>query len=158
MDDESISGSDDCTIRMWSVADCEAFREPIHEETKDGMVMVFSPDGTKFISTSFNPGLIRMWNTDRTPVRCFMGHDSTVLAAAFSPDVTKLVSGAYDCKICIFAPAVFESWRGPRALRTTRIVAVWPASRRNKFSPQAIAWWMGPGNCLFGSHYDIMVP
>lgn len=62
--------------------------------TKEVRNAVYSPDGKKVLSTSYDKTL-RIWNA--TTGRCIhtlIGHDNNISAAAFSPDGKKIVSAS----------------------------------------------------------------
>ncbi|MBN1167799.1 MAG: TIR domain-containing protein, partial [Methanospirillaceae archaeon] len=91
----AISGSLDCTVRMWNLDSGETIR--ILEGHTGGVYSVaFSPDDKTAISGS-GDNTVRMWNLDTgKTIRIMKGHTDTVSSVAVSPDGKTAISGSWD--------------------------------------------------------------
>jgi WD40 repeat protein len=80
-----VSGSGDCTVRVWNALTFEQLAElEGHEDLVSSVA--FSPDGTHIVSGSYDH-TVRLWNavTFEQPAE-LEGHTSWVWSVAFSPD------------------------------------------------------------------------
>ncbi|CAG7853144.1 COMPASS-like H3K4 histone methylase component WDR5B {ECO:0000303/PubMed:19567704} Short=AtWDR5B {ECO:0000303/PubMed:19567704} [Serendipita indica DSM 11827] len=98
-----VSGSDDCTIRLWDVDTGQAVGEPLQGHGDGVCAVEFSPDGSRIVSGSHD-NTIRFWHVDTgqpdgEPLR---GHQNSVWVVAFSPDGSRVVSGSRDWTIRIW--------------------------------------------------------
>ncbi|KAJ7202947.1 quinon protein alcohol dehydrogenase-like superfamily [Mycena haematopus] len=118
-----VSGSDDCTVRIWDAETGAALREPLEGHTDVVTSVVFSPDGKRIVSGSHDHTL-RIWNAEtgaalREPLE---GHTDAVTSVAFSPDGKRIVSGSYDHTVCIWDADTGAALREPLEGHT-RVVA-----------------------------------
>ncbi|EIN05905.1 WD40 repeat-like protein [Punctularia strigosozonata HHB-11173 SS5] len=97
-----VSGSHDCTIRMWDAESGQAVGKPFEGHTDTIYSVAFSSDGRRIISASAD-NTIRMWDTAEGKAigEPFRGHTVEVNSVAFSPqaDDPRAVSGANDSTI-----------------------------------------------------------
>ncbi len=99
----ALSGSNDCTLKLWEVATGRLIRtfEGWTEATIKGHrgivdAVAFSPDGRYALSGS-NDKTLKLWEvaTGRL-IRTFEGHKGNVRSVAFSPDGRNALSGSWD--------------------------------------------------------------
>jgi len=95
-----ITGSDDSTARVWSLATGTMVAEL---EGHDGPIetMTLSSDGT-YLATAGTDGDVRLWEIPSGTGRRLQGHHNTVRGVAFSPDNTKLASTGEDGTLFIW--------------------------------------------------------
>lgn len=93
-----LSGSDDRTVRHWSVEDGDEARalKTLRGHTSAVEAVALSPDGQTALSGSFDHTM-RLWDlrTGRA-LAVFGGHTDRVTTVAFSPDGRLALSGSYD--------------------------------------------------------------
>jgi WD40 repeat protein len=92
---EVLTGSHDCTARLWQVDTGKPIGVPLEHE-RPVQVVAFSPDGLSILTLTVR-GTARLWDavTGRhvgPPVE----HGGKVLAAVFSPDGKTLLTGSDD--------------------------------------------------------------
>ncbi len=98
------SGSQDMTVRLWSVAE----KEPLH--TLEGHTswvgsVAFSSDGQTLASGSLD-STVRLWSiVEKKPLHTFEGHTGAVNSVAFSSDGQTLVSGSVDGTVRLWSVA-----------------------------------------------------
>jgi WD40 repeat protein len=96
------SGSDDATIRLWSLPDGN------HLKTLTGHTalvrsLAISPDGQVLVSVSWDK-TIRLWSLpDGNHLKTLTGHTAYVTSLAISPDGKLLVSGGQDKTIRLWS-------------------------------------------------------
>ncbi|MBM0744079.1 caspase family protein [Phormidium sp. CLA17] len=97
-----VSGSDDDTIRLWSL-DGTPLGQPFQGHQDHVRSVAFSPDGQMIVSGSSDK-TIRLWSLDGTPLgQPFQGHQNWVNSVAFSPDGQAIVSGSDDNTIRLWS-------------------------------------------------------
>ncbi|MGB3768471.1 MAG: caspase family protein [Phormidesmis sp.] len=90
-----ISGSADCTLRLWDLKG-NAIGKPFKGHSSSVYSVAFSPDGAYIVSGS-DDNTLRLWDLEGNSVGCpFEGHSSMVYAVAFSPRGDRIVSGSTD--------------------------------------------------------------
>ena len=97
------SGSEDKTIKLWSVATGEALHTLSGHQDNDPRASIspvpsvsISPDGTTLASSSTDD-TIKLWSVATGQLlRTLSGHHDVVLSVSFSPDGTTLASGTRD--------------------------------------------------------------
>ncbi|MEM9979205.1 MAG: hypothetical protein AAF808_16375 [Cyanobacteria bacterium P01_D01_bin.2] len=89
------SGSDDHTVKLWSVAQhTEVATLQGHESLV--YAVAFSPDGLTLASGS-GDNTVKLWSVaQHTELATLQGHENGVSAVAFSPDGLTLASGSGD--------------------------------------------------------------
>jgi WD40 repeat protein len=107
-----VSGSLDCTVRVWDVAS-GAERARIERHRSYVESVAFSPDGKSIVSGPRDK-TVRVWGVASGAERARMkGHGDTVRSVAFSPDGKSIVSGSDDETVRIWgAPKVTNSIHG----------------------------------------------
>ncbi|MCP4305491.1 MAG: hypothetical protein GY788_11560, partial [bacterium] len=86
---------EDNTARVWDAA--TGAETVVLTGHKSGVVSaVFSPDGTRVVTASFDK-TARVWDAATgTEIGVLTGHDGPVLSVAFSPDGTRVVTASVD--------------------------------------------------------------
>ncbi|MGA1283968.1 MAG: P-loop NTPase fold protein, partial [Prochlorothrix sp.] len=124
------SGSDDRTIRLWTLQG-----EPIGELLGHGdwvNCLTFTPDGQRVISGSAD-GMVRIWEVaTRSTIAVCEGHKAAVNSVACSPDGQLLVSGGRDSVLCYWD---MEGNLLRKSLEESR-QSITNTVRTVKFSPQ----------------------
>jgi len=102
-----ISGSDDKTVRVWSV-EGTLLRTP---EGHTGYVraVALSADGQTIISGS-DDNTVRVWSVEGTLLRTLEGHTGTVYAVALSADGQTIISGSADNTVQVWEQSGWRSW------------------------------------------------
>lgn len=86
-----LSGSQDCTARLWETASGKELRRFKHPGTVRSVV--FSPDGRKAL-TAGGDDWVRLWDVSTgRELRRFEGEQCEMTCAAFSPDGRRILSG-----------------------------------------------------------------
>ncbi len=97
-----VSGSDDKSVKLWSVEQ----KKLLHtfEGHSSGVLSVaFSPDGKFIVSGSWDKS-IKLWSVEQQKLlHTFEGHSSTVYSVAFSIDGRFIVSGSEDKSIKLWS-------------------------------------------------------
>jgi len=94
------SGSDDCTVGIWSVS---GEQEQVFDGHTKGVTSVaFFPHGQSIASGS-SDGTVRIWYTSGERQQILNGHTDRVTSVALSPDALKVVSGGYDGTVRIWS-------------------------------------------------------
>ncbi|MEQ9358613.1 WD40 domain-containing protein [Coleofasciculus chthonoplastes] len=90
------SGSEDTTIRIWTVEGRKVATFKGHEDTITSID--FSPDG-KWIVSGSKDNTLKLWRIEgkeRQAVATFTGHNKPVTSVSFSPNSQLIVSGSED--------------------------------------------------------------
>jgi WD40 repeat protein len=102
-----VSGSSDCTVRVWNAV---TFEHLAQLEGHEGYVrfVAFSPDGKHIVSCS-DDRTVRVWNAVTfEQLAQLEGHEGYVRFVAFSPDGKHIVSGSSDCTVRVWNAVTFE--------------------------------------------------
>ncbi|KAJ8585751.1 WD40 repeat-like protein [Rhizopogon salebrosus TDB-379] len=98
------SGSDDCTVRMWSLETDKLVAGPFESADWPGAIR-FSPDLEKLAVRSAVGKCLEVWNLDIVGAP-FKGHTEVIYGLAFSADCSLLASASADDTIKLWT---FES-------------------------------------------------
>ncbi|CAE7208552.1 unnamed protein product [Rhizoctonia solani] len=92
-----VSGSDDCTVRVWNVSDGSLATDPFEGHTGTVNSVAVSPDGMRVASGS-SDHTVRVWNINDGSLFAgpFTGHTGSIRSVTFSPDGTRIASGSFD--------------------------------------------------------------
>ncbi|CAE6431748.1 unnamed protein product [Rhizoctonia solani] len=109
-----VSGSKDCTVRIWNAHTGTLIGEPLVGHSDAVFSIAFSPDGTRIVSGSRDK-TIRMWDayTGKTVLGPLQGHLDWVSAVSVSPDGTRIVSGSRDLTIRVWDAQTGYTLAGP---------------------------------------------
>jgi hypothetical protein len=101
----AVSGSEDCTIRIWSVESGEELSSPLRGHWSSVVTMIFFPDGSHLVSGSLDKN-IHVWDitSQGAPLLVLRGTKITFCAFAVdvSPDGSKIISSSRDRNIRIW--------------------------------------------------------
>jgi WD40 repeat protein/tetratricopeptide (TPR) repeat protein len=94
-----LTGSFDNSARLWDAASCLPIGPPLKREGQAGSgqltVVSFSPDGKTFLVRGSQDNIVRLGNSATgLQIGKPMEHDGRVIAAAFSPDGTRIVTAS----------------------------------------------------------------
>jgi WD40 repeat protein/tetratricopeptide (TPR) repeat protein len=90
-----LTGASDGLARLWDVATQKMIGEPLACNDSIGAV-AFRPDGRAFVTAGKRGGVVQVWDVStRRPMIAFQ-HVGGVVAAAFSPDGERLITGSAD--------------------------------------------------------------
>lgn len=97
-----VSGSDDCTVKVWQVSTGECIRT-LEEHTEGVWSIAWSPNG-QILASGCIPGdrgaVIKLWDVQKWQcLNTLEGHEHTVRSVAFTPDSQTLISGSADCTL-----------------------------------------------------------
>ncbi len=90
-----VSGSDDCTAKVW---DARTGTPLLELRGHAGCVWSasFNPDATRIVTSSLDD-TAKVWDARTgTPLLLMEGHTNGVQSLSFSPDGTRIVTGSYD--------------------------------------------------------------
>ncbi|KAG8790501.1 hypothetical protein FRC12_011733 [Ceratobasidium sp. 428] len=98
-----VSGSDDCTLRIWDAHTGRMVGQPLEGHT-DGIESVsFSPDGTHIVSGSIDE-TICIWDVRAHAMfgAPLVGHTHRITSVSYSPDGAHIASGSWDKTVRIW--------------------------------------------------------
>lgn len=105
-----ISGSNDCTVRVWDMKTGELKRTL--EGHKNWVKAVAVTPSDKFVVSGSNDCTIRIWELESGKlIRILKGHKHWVKSVAITPDGHYIVSGSFDCTIRIWDIATGQNIR-----------------------------------------------
>ncbi|TDL15641.1 WD40 repeat-like protein [Rickenella mellea] len=108
-----VSGSVDCTIRVWDVPTESLALKPINGHTDMVLSVAFSPDGKRIISGSWDR-TVRIWDAQSGTLDLTLnGHTNVVWSVACSPDGKRLVSGSDDKTVRVWDVGTGRLLLGP---------------------------------------------
>jgi WD40 repeat protein len=98
---EIISGSNDCTVRVWDTVS-GAHKQTLKGHTGWIFSVAFSPDGLQIISGSADH-TVRVWDAvSGAHKHTLEGHTGRIFSVAFSPDGSEIISGSDDCTVRVW--------------------------------------------------------
>jgi WD40 repeat protein len=103
-----VSGSEDGTVRIRSVASSEEPLASIPGHHARVNQVVFSPDGLRLVSGS-DDKTVRIWDGLTGEELAFLhGHEDAVWTIAYSPDGTRVISGSHDYTVRVWDALDFQ--------------------------------------------------
>ncbi|KAG9238794.1 hypothetical protein BJ875DRAFT_501791 [Amylocarpus encephaloides] len=90
-----VSGSDDCTVRLWD-ADTGAALQTLVGHVNWVHSVAFSPNGKQVVSGS-SDRTVRLWDADTgAALQALEVHTGAIYSMVFSPNGKQVISGSYD--------------------------------------------------------------
>jgi WD40 repeat protein len=97
----AVSGSSDCTIRLWDLSTGELLRS-FFGHGAEVIAVAVTPDGRKVVSSSCDRTL-RLWDlTNGQLLHTLTGHEGWVSAVAVTPDGRQALSGSHDGALALW--------------------------------------------------------
>jgi WD40 repeat protein len=104
-----LSGSEDCTLKVWDARTGEEVRTLAgHRDTV--YACAWSPCGAKILSCS-RDGTLKIWDVRGEVLQTLVGHRNGVRTCAWSPDGTQVLSGSEDCTLKVWDARTGEELR-----------------------------------------------
>ncbi|KIK62100.1 hypothetical protein GYMLUDRAFT_198501 [Collybiopsis luxurians FD-317 M1] len=105
-----VSGSFDCSVRIWDAETGEPQGQPLQGHTREVNSVAFSPDGKRIVSGSWDDS-VRIWNAEagEPQEQSLQGHTREINSVPFSPDGKRIVSGYWDDPVQILNAGTGES-------------------------------------------------
>jgi WD40 repeat protein len=117
------SGSEDSTIKLWSIEGAREIKI-LRGHTKWVWGLAFSPDGKTLASASLDKTII-LWDVEiGRAIRTLTGHTEGVNSVAFSPDGETLASGGRDFTVRLWNVHTGQEIGGPLRSHTNWVYAV----------------------------------
>jgi WD40 repeat protein len=164
-----VSGSSDCTVRIWDAGTGKLVAGPFEGHTNFVWSVAFSPDGQRVVSGSHDH-TVRIWDAETGTLVAgpFEGHTDKVWSVAFSPDGLRVVSGSSDRTIRTWDAGTGQTVAGPLySLGTTPTTSsTFPHSRQkvtsniNASNTIARVWDVKTGQVItfpFAGHTDTIL-
>ncbi|KAK4296357.1 hypothetical protein Pmani_031140 [Petrolisthes manimaculis] len=106
-----VSGSRDCTIKVWDMFDDGNMFKTLKEHPGSVRSVAWSPDGHYLCSTGDRQKVL-IWDMDQyTLHRRLSGHYNSVLSCSFSPDGAMLATASCDTRVIVWNTATGEQLR-----------------------------------------------
>ena len=120
-----VSGSDDCTIRVWDAQTGNPVLGPLKMHTSFVLSVAFSLNGRRIASGSAD-NTILVWHafTGKMVAGPFKGHTNAIWSVCFSPDGKRIASGSSDQTIRIWDAQTGDPLVGPLSGHTDRVNSV----------------------------------
>lgn len=98
-----VTGSNDCTVRIWDAHSGKQIVKTIRGYTRAVYSVAWSPDSRRIVFGGSHP-IMRMWSaiTGKPIGPSLVGHTSGVTSVAWSPDEQKIVAGGYNGLVIIW--------------------------------------------------------
>jgi WD40 repeat protein len=123
-----VSGSRDCTMRVWDGRTFEEIGLCEHEHQVNSVT--FSPDST-LIASGSNDNTVWIWNARSLgKVTRLADHEDIVTSVAFFPDGTRIVSASWDRTVRMWDARTYEPLPGLRCAGPVCAIDISPDSTR----------------------------
>ncbi|KAG8792068.1 hypothetical protein FRC12_007331 [Ceratobasidium sp. 428] len=120
-----VSGSNDCTLRIWDVHTGGMAGQPLEGHTGRILSVSFSPDGARIVSGS-DDETIRIWDVGTCTMSGapLIGHTDSIRSVSYSPDGAHIASGSDDETIRVWDAYTGQMVGSPLRGHTSQVHSV----------------------------------
>lgn len=153
-----VSGSEDCTIRVWDFETGDAVGQPMEGHTASVFCVAFSPDDRRIVSGSFDR-TIRIWDAQTgDQLFIFEEHGGLITSVAFSSDGRRVVSSDLDRNVLIWDVDSSSNSRRLEEPKHSALVLYFSADDRylvGTYGKRLSVWDVESGKLVSASHQGL---
>ncbi|KAJ3070660.1 hypothetical protein HDU99_002629, partial [Rhizoclosmatium hyalinum] len=145
-----VSGSNDDTVKLWSVETGECVRT-LEEHSGGVNSVAYSPDSKTVVSASHDT-TVKLWDVETGNSKTLFGHSDSVSSVAFSPDSKTVASGSHDTTVNLWDVDTGNSKTLFGHSRGVNLVAFSPDSKTvisGSFDNTVKLWDVETGECVW---------